>query len=57
LSDGYFVVLALFLPEADAPPRSLLEMVKFEASSKIAVLSPDCEESNLLSNTILSFRQ
>jgi hypothetical protein len=37
-SDGYFTIWALSLPEADAPPRSLLDVLNFEASSITAVL-------------------
>jgi hypothetical protein len=34
----YYKMWALSLLEADAPPRSLLDVLKFEASSTTAVL-------------------
>jgi hypothetical protein len=49
-------MFGLSLLEADAPPRSLLDVLKFEASNTTAVLSKGCLESNLLINTILSFK-
>jgi hypothetical protein len=52
LRDCYCIAWVLSLPEADAPPRSLLDKLKFEASSPTAVLSHGCLESDLLSNTI-----
>jgi hypothetical protein len=48
---------ALSLREAEAPPKSLLDVLKFKAPSTTAVLSHGCLESNLLSNSILSFKQ
>ncbi len=54
--DCYCKIWVLSLPEADAPPRSLLDVLKFEASSTIAVLSYGYLELNLLSKTILSFK-
>ncbi len=37
-SNGYCKMWALSLLETDAPPRSLLDVLKFEASSTTAVL-------------------
>jgi hypothetical protein len=53
----YWKMWALSLPEADAPPRSLLDVLEFETSIKTAFLSYDYLQSYLLSNTILSFKQ
>jgi hypothetical protein len=38
LSDGYSKVQELSLKQIEPPPRSLLEKLKFEASSTTAVL-------------------
>ncbi len=56
LIDGYPTVWSTSLLQADPPPKSLLDMLKFKASSTNALLSPGCLESNLLRITILSFK-